>query len=71
MAFSAGKRICAGENLARMELFLLFCALLQKFSFTLPPGTERQDCRKLKQNKFKALFFSQICAKPRPGSSTA
>ncbi|KAG8590387.1 hypothetical protein GDO81_006744, partial [Engystomops pustulosus] len=67
MPFSAGKRICAGENLARMELFLLFCALLQKFSFTLPPGTERQDCRKLKQNKVQA----QICAKPRPGSSTA
>ncbi|KAM3910017.1 cytochrome P450 2B4-like, partial [Leptodactylus fuscus] len=71
MAFSAGKRICAGENLARMELFLLFSALLQKFTFTLPPGTERQDCKKLKQNKFKTLFFSEICAKPRLTSSTA
>ncbi|XP_075703743.1 cytochrome P450 2C20-like isoform X1 [Rhinoderma darwinii] len=71
MAFSAGKRICAGENLARMELFLLFSALLQKFSFTLPPGTERQDCQKIKQNKFQTLFFSQVCAEPRPVSSTA
>ncbi|XP_066434743.1 cytochrome P450 2C8-like [Eleutherodactylus coqui] len=65
MAFSAGKRVCAGENLARMELFLLLSALLQKFTFTLPPETERQDCKMLKQNKFKTVFFSQICAKPR------
>ncbi|XP_072007162.1 cytochrome P450 2C8-like [Engystomops pustulosus] len=71
MAFSAGKRVCAGETMARMQIFLLLCALLQKFSFTLPPGTERQDCRKLKQNKVQAMFFSQICAKPRPRSSTA
>ncbi|CAN2390248.1 monooxygenase activity [Pristimantis euphronides] len=71
MAFSAGKRICAGESLARMELFLLFCSLLQKFTFTLPPGTERQDCRQLKHNKVTTMFFSQVCADPRPPSSTA
>ncbi|XP_069813051.1 cytochrome P450 2C20-like isoform X2 [Dendropsophus ebraccatus] len=70
MAFSAGKRICAGENLARMELFLLFSALLQKFTFTLPPGAERQDCRQLKQNKIRSLFFPQVCAEPRPVSGT-
>ncbi|XP_075067302.1 cytochrome P450 2F2-like [Mixophyes fleayi] len=65
MAFSAGKRICAGENLARMELFLLFCALLQKFTFTQPPGTERQDCKTLKLNKIKNSYFSELCAVPR------
>ncbi|KAM9308502.1 cytochrome P450 2C8-like [Gastrophryne carolinensis] len=65
MAFSAGKRVCAGENLARMELFLLFCALLQKFTFSLPPGAERQNCRQLKFNKIRNVFFSQVCAVPR------
>ncbi|XP_075208834.1 cytochrome P450 2C8-like [Anomaloglossus baeobatrachus] len=70
MAFSAGKRICAGEGLARMEIFLLFSALLQKFTFTLPPGTERQDWNKLKQDKFKAMFLSEVCAEPRAVSST-
>ncbi|XP_068094328.1 cytochrome P450 2C8-like isoform X2 [Hyperolius riggenbachi] len=65
MAFSAGKRVCAGENLARMELFLLFCALLQKFTFSPPPGVERVDCKKLKQNRIRSLLFTPVCATPR------
>ena len=34
--FSLGKRQCAGESLAHMELFLILVALMQRYSFTIP-----------------------------------
>ncbi|XP_055041789.2 cytochrome P450 2J2-like isoform X2 [Misgurnus anguillicaudatus] len=38
--FSAGKRSCLGEQLARMELFLFFTSILQRFTISKCPGEE-------------------------------
>ncbi|MCI4376103.1 hypothetical protein PGIGA_G00184380 [Pangasianodon gigas] len=36
--FGIGRRVCMGEQLAKMELFLIFTSLMQAFTFRLPEG---------------------------------
>ncbi|XP_060627550.2 cytochrome P450 2J2-like [Anolis sagrei] len=38
--FSTGKRACPGEQMAKMELFIIFTTLLQKFTFQAPKGVK-------------------------------
>uniref|UniRef100_A0A3Q1FYC2 Cytochrome P450 2J6-like n=1 Tax=Acanthochromis polyacanthus TaxID=80966 RepID=A0A3Q1FYC2_9TELE len=38
--FSAGKRLCPGESLAKMELFLFFTCFMQHFNFSMPAGVK-------------------------------
>ncbi|XP_063296916.1 cytochrome P450 2K1-like [Pelobates fuscus] len=63
MPFSAGRRSCAGENLAKMELFLFFTRLLQKFTFQPPPGADLDLTPELGFTKSPKSY--EICALPR------
>ncbi|XP_070685957.1 cytochrome P450 2G1-like [Pempheris klunzingeri] len=40
LPFSAGKRACVGESLARMELFIFLVSLLRHFSFSCSEGPD-------------------------------
>uniref|UniRef100_A0A2K5PSD8 Cytochrome P450 family 2 subfamily D member 6/pseudo n=1 Tax=Cebus imitator TaxID=2715852 RepID=A0A2K5PSD8_CEBIM len=64
LPFSAGRRACLGEPLARMELFLFFTCLLQHFSFSVPAGQPRPSTHGV----FAFLVTPspyELCAVPR------
>ncbi|XP_048833566.1 cytochrome P450 2J1-like [Brienomyrus brachyistius] len=63
LPFSAGKRVCLGEQLARMELFLFFTSLLQRFTFSTPPGMEPSLEFKLGFTRCPKPY--KLCATPR------
>ncbi|KAM9470724.1 cytochrome P450 2F2-like [Clarias gariepinus] len=54
--FSAGPRLCLGEGLARMELFLILVALLQRFQFIWPEDAGDPD--------FTPVFGISLTPKP-------
>ena len=39
----AGRRACLGESLAKMELFMFFVTLLQRYNVRLPEGSTATD----------------------------
>ncbi|KAM6327207.1 cytochrome P450 2J2-like [Podargus strigoides] len=63
LPFSAGKRACPGEQLARTELFIFFTALLQKVTFRAPAATVLTFAFTLSLTRCPKPF--QICAMPR------
>ncbi|XP_060114370.1 cytochrome P450 2G1-like [Heteronotia binoei] len=65
MPFSAGKRICVGANLARMELFIFLTALLQNFTLRSPVDPQDLDLTPPLSGFANIPPTYQLCALPR------
>ncbi|KAF5285647.1 hypothetical protein FQA39_LY16553 [Lamprigera yunnana] len=63
--FGVGRRMCLGEILARMEVFLFFSTLLHTFDLSVPEGEKLPS---LKGNAGVTIFPDtfKVCVKPRP-----
>uniref|UniRef100_A0A8V0ZLX5 unspecific monooxygenase n=1 Tax=Gallus gallus TaxID=9031 RepID=A0A8V0ZLX5_CHICK len=63
--FSAGKRICPGEGLARMEIFLLLTAILQNFTLKPVISPEELSITPTLSGTGNVPPYYQLCAIPR------
>ncbi|XP_036590755.1 cytochrome P450 2C19-like [Trichosurus vulpecula] len=64
MPFSAGKRICVGESLARMELFLFFTSILQNFTLKSLIDPKDIDTSPICSGLTKIPSFYELCFLP-------
>ncbi|XP_045849710.1 cytochrome P450 2W1 [Meles meles] len=70
LPFSAGRRVCVGESLARSELFLLFAGLLHRYRLLPPPGLSPTALDTTPAPAFTMRPPAQaLCVVPRPGGS--
>ena len=66
LQFSAGRRVCLGESLARMELFLVLARLLHSFKFENPPGGDLPTLEPVTGAVLRPQPFN-VCAFERHG----
>lgn len=67
LPFGAGPRVCVGESLARLELFLFLSSLLQRMSFRLPNGDPPPNLQGRLGVVLQPLPFNVVVT-PRGGS---
>lgn len=63
--FGVGRRMCLGDVLARMELFLFFSSIMHRFEINLPAGAEPPS---LNGNPGVTIYPNKfaVCLKERP-----
>ncbi|XP_013855193.1 cytochrome P450 17A2 [Austrofundulus limnaeus] len=66
LPFGAGPRVCVGESLARLELFLFLSSLLQRMSFKLPEGVSPPNLQGRLGVVLQPLPYTVVVT-PRPG----
>ncbi|XP_054843686.1 cytochrome P450 2D14-like isoform X1 [Eublepharis macularius] len=64
LPFSIGRRACPGEQIAKVELFIFFTTLLQRFTFCIPENHPRPKEDRVFSFNVTPLPF-HICAIPR------
>ncbi|XP_072260288.1 cytochrome P450 2J6-like [Pyxicephalus adspersus] len=64
LPFSAGARVCLGEQLARYELFIFFTTLMRSFNFHLPEGVTEVNTKYVFKMNLQPHPY-KICALPR------
>lgn len=67
--FGVGRRMCLGDVLARMELFLFFSSIMHRFDISLPIGAEEPS---LNGNPGVTIYPNKfsVCLKERPIEQT-
>lgn len=65
MPFGVGRRMCLGDVLAKMELFLFFATLMHSFDMTLPAGEMMPSLKGTVGVTITPELF-KVCLKPRP-----
>ncbi|KAL8188138.1 UNVERIFIED_CONTAM: hypothetical protein K2H54_062097 [Gekko kuhli] len=64
LPFGAGARVCVGEQLARIEIFIFFTTLLRAFTFRLPEGVKRLSTEPVVGLSVCPRLY-KLCAVPR------